>query len=890
MSCILLTGFCQAGYAQGVPGGKVVIPDTIPPAFMIQDSTGQVKEIRVRISPDSLNAKVEYGSVDSNYLDKIERRVYLFGKAYVRYQNMSITADYIVVDLDSSVATAEGRLDSVGKLAGLPHFKMGEEEFTAKKMRYNFRSRVGKIYEAVTQEGELYIHGEETKFVANADTLHHDDIVYGKDALITTCTAEHPHFGIRASKVKIVPNKLAVIGASHLEIFGVPTPLWIPFGFYPITTERKAGLILPRDYERSQEQGFGLRDVGYYIPLNENIDLKLLSDIYFNGTYALGVISNYNKRYKFKGNIELRYSNRISEASDSYERLSAKSFSIGIHHNQDSKSNPNQTLGGSIDIKSNGFQSRNYNDAASVLTNTYSSNFSYSRQFPGKPYSFSAAFTHSQNTNNHLVTFNFPDFRFRLNRIYPFLNKSRVGPEQWYEKIALVYAGSVLTQMNTTDTTLFDKTAWQNYQYGAQHRVNASLNFNALKYFNLTPSVDYGETWFFKTTDHRYEFNAADTNFVKVDTIWNPDHTVFYLQPDTISYGKVVDTLVSGFQPFRTFSASISMSTQIFGLIQFKKGWLRGIRHVIKPSIGLSYAPESPSDYYQYVKWSEQYPDSLKKYSRFTGLLYGASPTDVKQANINYSITNLFEAKYFNKRDSTDKKLKLFDNINVGGSYNMAAEKFKWSPINISGTTRFFKGITTFSVGATYSVYAIDQNRQLINKSYLEESGHLLRFDNLRMRFSTRLSYADIKNIFTPGQTKTEPAAPKPNHGPVNLQDEFLNLLSNFTISHDLYISRIGRTGKDTTLITTNSVNMVGSMRVTPNWSVNFGNIGYDFRAKKITYPDIGLTRDLHCWQMTFSFQPDRNTYSFYIGVKPGTFDFLKYQKRRGIYDTGNQF
>jgi hypothetical protein len=659
-----------------------------------------------------------------------------------------------------------------------------------------------------------------------------------------------------------------------------------------VSNERKAGVILPRDYERSEEQGFGIRDLGYYLPVNENIDLKLLTDIYFNGTWGAGVISNYNKRYKYQGTIELRYSNRISEPPDSYEKLSAKSYSIVARHNQSDKANPYQRLGGSIDIKSNDFQSRNYNDATSVLTNTYSSNFSYSRQFPGKPYSFSAAFRHSQNTNTHVVTFNAPEFDFRLNRIYPFKNKHRIGPEQWYEKIAFVYAGSARTQLITTDTTLFDQAAWQNYQYGAQHRANASLNFNALKWLNFTPSLDYGETWFFKTRDQELFFDPNDTNFVRTDTVFipggGPDD--YYLQKDTVSYGKVTDSLVSGFTPFRTFSANISMSTQLYGTMQFKKGWLRGIRHVMKPSIGFSYMPQSPDDYYNYSEFSVLYPDSLQRYNKFAGLLYSASPVDVKQMNLTYSITNIFEAKYFNKRDSTDKKLKLFDNINVNGSYNFAATKNQWSPIGISGTTRLFKGVTTVSLGATYSVYALDQNRQLTNTAYLITDGHLLRFDNLRLRFSTRLSYEDIKSIFSPTKSSTpENNNPRPR-GPVNVQDEFLNLLNNFTIAHDFYVTRVGRTGRDTTLITTNTINLVGNMRVTPNWSVRFGNIGYDFRAKKLTYPDIGLTRDLHCWQMTFNFQPDRNTYSFWIGVKPGTFDFLKYQKHRGNYDAGNQF
>ncbi|HZV44149.1 MAG TPA: putative LPS assembly protein LptD, partial [Saprospiraceae bacterium] len=846
-NCLFLLGLSGTGLGQIQPIFITTPIDTIPEESETQDSTVRVQEIHVQISPDSLDAKVDYGSVDSNYLDKTERRVHLFGKAYVRYKDMSITADYIVIDLDSSIATAVGRKDSLGKLVGIPEFKMGAEDFKAKKMRYNFRTRIGKVYEAVTQEGELYIHGRETKFVANADTVHHDDILYAKGALITTCTADEPHFGIRASKVKTIPDKLAVIGSSNLEVFGVPTPLWIPFGFYPVTNERRAGLILPRDYERSETQGFGLRDVGYYLPLSENIDLKFLSDIYFNGTYGLGVVSNYDKRYKYRGSVELRFYNTITEPRDSYEKLSSKSFKIVVNHAQSDKANPNQKLGGRIELQSNGYQKTNFNDATSVLTNTYRSAFNYSRQFPGKPYSFSAAFSHSQNTNTHIVTIDAPELNFNLNRIYPFRNRNRIGPEQWYEKIAFQYSGLARTRMTTTDTTLFDKKAWQDYQYGAQHKMSTSLSFNALKYFNITPSMNYGETWFFKTQDNYFHFDPDDPDFVRYDTIRIPDSDTFYLQPDTINYGRVEDTLVSGFQAHRSFSAGISMSTQLFGLIEFHNGWLRGIRHVIKPSVGFSFSPASPSSYYEDVQWSLLYPDSTRQYSRFNGLLFGASP-NVKQANINYSITNLFEAKYFSKRDSTDKKLKLFDNINIGGNYNLAADTLKASPIGINGNTRFFKGITTVTVGATYSVYSLNAAGRIYNTTYYKTTGHLLRFDNLRLRFSTRLSYQDIKSIFNPSRsTVSENNTNRPS-GPVNVQDEFLNLLNNFTISHDFFVVRTGRVGKDTTMITTNTVNLVGSMRVTPNWSVNFGNIGYDFRAKKVTYPDIGLTRDLHCW------------------------------------------
>ncbi|HQW25963.1 MAG TPA: putative LPS assembly protein LptD, partial [Saprospiraceae bacterium] len=386
---LILSVMVSPGHAQDTLINKALLKGLIDSLFedtIVHQPPAITRNPEIFMSPDSLDATVEYGSADSNYLDNVTRKVHLFGDAYVRYKDLSLKADYIVVDLDSSIATAEGLLDSVGKLAGIPEFKMGEESFTAEKMRYNFVKRKGIIYNALTKEGDLTIHGEKTKFVAGGLVDGpDDDILYGSRALITTCDHPEPHFGIRASKVKTIPDKLAVIGSSNMELFGVPTPIWLPFGFYPVSETRSAGLILPRDYERSPQLGFGIRDIGYYFPVSDWADVKLLADIYFNGTYGLGIASNYAKKYKFRGNVALRYSYRITEPSNDYRENVEKSFSIRLTHNQDTKANPYQTIGGSINIQSNDFESLNYNDAQSALTNTYSSNFNYSRTFAGKP-------------------------------------------------------------------------------------------------------------------------------------------------------------------------------------------------------------------------------------------------------------------------------------------------------------------------------------------------------------------------------------------------------------------------------------------------------------------------------------------------------------------------
>jgi hypothetical protein len=881
-----------AGYAQDPtynPLKAKYLADSVRyDTFVPQHSAPTDKSALIVMSPDSLDATVEYGSADSNYLDNQTRKVHLFGDAYVRYKDLSLTADYIVVDLDSSIATAHGLPDSIGKMAGLPEFKMGDESFTAEEMRYNFVKRKGIIYNAVTKENDLTIHGEKTKFVAaNDDAGQEDDILYGSRALITTCDHPEPHFGIRASKIKTIPDKLAVIGASNMELFGVPTPIWLPFGFYPVSEKRTAGLVLPRDYERSPQWGFGIRDIGYYFPIGDWADMQVLGDIYFNGTWGLGLVTNYAQRYKFRGNLAVRYSYRVSEVTNDYRENVEKSFSIRLTHNQDPKANPYQTIGGSINIQSNDFESINYNDAQSALTNTYSSNFNYSRTFPGKPYSLTASMNHSQNTQSHQVIINAPDVNFRLNRIYPFKNDKRLGPEAWYEKIAFQYAGSAKAQIIGTDTTLFDPMTFENAQYGAQHKANASMNLNAGN-INITPSVDYGTTWFFKTRDRMFVFDPNDPDFVTNDTVYYPDGTGYLIIPDTISYGKVESELTPGFEVFRSLSASVNMNTQFFGTILFNKGWLRGVRHVIKPNIGFSFAQPSPDSYYQDVNVHVLYPDSTQKFSRFDNLLYSVRPTMQRQANLNYSFTNLFEAKYFSSKDSTEKKLKLFDNISVGGSYNFAADSFEFSPLNISGNTRLFKGITTFSIGASYSYYGLKSNGKLNQQLYLETDNKLLRFDNLRLRFSTRITYGDIKKLFE-GEPLDDSSRPGIRRGP-DARSKFEELFSGFSINHEFGFVLMDTPTRNESMVTTNNINMIGGIELTPNWSLYFGNIGYDFLTNQITYPDIGIARDLHCWQLSFNWQPTRGTYAFNINVKPGTFEFIKVPYKRGNYDSSGGF
>lgn len=350
---------------------------------------------------------------------------------------------------------------------------------------------------------------------------------------------------------------------------------------------------------------------------------------------------------------------------------------------------------------------------------------------------------------------------------------------------------------------------------------------------------------------------------------------------DTLDYGPTIEEYRSGFTPFRRVTGAISMNTQLSATIQMKKGFIRGLRHVFRPSFSYSYTPATKDEVYKaYVRNDIRDPMSMDSFSIFEGTAQSVRPITQEAQLFSYSFNNIFEAKYFSKKDSTEKKLKIFDNLIINGSHNFAAKEFRWSKVRMRATTRFFKGATTFSLNAVFDPYSLDPETGLrIHEFYFDTEGKLLRFEQLQIRFATRLTIAKIKEIFSGDKSEKNNNNGKQNAGKKSGsggQSEFADLFNGFSFNHNFLMTRIGRTGRDTTIIGTHTINMRGTMKLTPKWSITVGNIGYDFRSNRLTYPDIGFLRDLHCWQMSFHWQPTRGTYSLTIGVKPGSFDFLK--------------
>lgn len=845
------------------------------------------------LSKDAIDGEVKREAMDSSLtlLEEGNRKYFLFGNAKVAYQDINLEAGIIELNFDNDLIIARPIADSSGTMVNYPKFNDGTQEFTADSIKYNYKSGKGKVYNMRTNQDDIQIIGQETKFIRNMtkDTTK-GDIVNTAKAIFTTCTHPEPHFGIKSNKVKIIPNKLAVVGPSNLEIMGIPTPIAFPFGFIPLKTGRKTGLIFPNDYEYSPQLGFGLRGVGWFFPLGDHLNLTVTSNIYLKGSYGFNVASNYNKRYKYAGNLNLGFDSRKTENLEDGSFSRSNAFSIRFSHRQDRRAHPTNTFGGSVNIQTNNFQGRVFNDAQNVLNSQLSSNLNFSKNWTDKPMSFSVGLNHSQNTQSQEMTINFPNAKFLTQSIYPF--RKAGGKETWYENTVIRYNAELKNRIQTPDSLLFSQQTIENAQLGMRQQVNLSNSFKILKNFNFNPGANYEEVWYMKTLDKT--FNGE--NSIRVDTIYNADSTAFNLDTTFLNYGEVNTDTLNGFASYRTYSLSAAVNTRIFFTYENTKGFLRGVRWEMRPTLSFNYSPNYlATDYFREVQTDTRFPEDTDTYSIFDGNIFGAPPRQEEQMAIGYSINNIFQAKTWSKRDSMVKKTKLIDNIVITGRYNFAADSLQWSPISARTTIRLFKGVTNVGLTSTFDPYKKNSSGRRINE-WTGFKGILpFRFDQATLRFNSNLTVSKIRELFQGAEeevvTDVREARGRNQQRSLAEGEDLLSLFEDFRISHNMAFRwTTDGTGNAKMDITTNALNLRGNIQLTKNWGINIGNFGYDFVRNGLSYPSLGLSRDLHCWQMNFNWAPTRGTYNFTIQVKPGTLDFIKVPYQRNNYDTFTQF
>ena len=938
--CFLTATACiVAGYAGFVPASSTVaheaaaLPDTaadtVPPAdttllpvlpadtariaprdtvadslarrhTLVNDSvpTDTARTDTVKTRKPGIDAPVEYEAADSMVYDAETGMAFLYGKAKVSYLDMTLDAARIAMNLDSSLVHAEGQPDSTkaGSLDGRPVYKQGSDQYDSDRMSFNFKTKKGFIQNTATTQGNGFVQSQKSK---RTD----DGTLYLEHAKYTTCDAKHPHFYVSLSRAKVRPGKEMVSGPAYLVVEDVPLPLAIPYAFFAFNKKYSSGFIMP-SYGDETSRGFYLRDGGYYMALNDYMDLKLLGEIYTKGSWGISAETNYTKRYRYRGNLYFSYLRTVEGEKNMPDYAVTKSLKVQWTHTKDSKASPNTSFSARVNFASENYERKNLESMYNPLSYTQStraSSVSFSHTFPDIGLTISGSGNLTQNMRDSSIAVTLPDLSISLSRFYPFRRKHQVGKERWYEKISMSYTGQMSNSITTKEDRLLKSNLIKDWRNGMQHRIPVDATFQLFKYLNISPTFSFRDLMY----------------ATRINRSWDREKQV-----------EVADTTY-GFYNLYDWNMGVSANTTLYG---FYKPWKKlfgdkiiAIRHVFKPTVSFSYAPDFTTSHYGYVKYYEKVDAQGNvtnvKYSPYAGNLYGY-PSGTKQGMVTMSISNNLEMKVKSDRDTTgERKISLIDELSGTLSYNFAAKTQPWSNLSTRLRLKLSKSYT-FSMAAVFATYAykFNENGQVVTSDRTEWSyGRFGRFQGM----SQNLSYTFDNKTWSKLMNKLHGRRDNESTEDTGGDDDDDTELEDANVDPDLLAARKGGKEKkkqkakvdadgymafslpwSLTLsygITmaedrskqinvrrmrypysfTQSLNASGYLRISEGWNISFSS-GYDFKQHEISMTTMSLSRDLHCFEMTASvvLKP-YSSFNFTFRARASELaDALKWEKR----------
>ena len=836
--------------------------------FALPDSSRTL----LKISTDAIDKQVTY-SAPGGYIfnDLVNKKATIVKNGIVNYGDIEIKADSIIFDMETNEVYAVGIVDSLGNITGKPEFKSGSEEFKSDTLRYNFRTKKAIVKEIVTQQDEGYLRSEVTKLLEDGTSNVYKNTY-------STCDLDTPHFYIKLQKAKLYPKKKIVSGPGNLVLEGIPLPLYLPFGYFPIQTKEAAsGIRIPKVHYEA-ERGYALTDGGYYFAINDYFDLSVTGSIFTNGSWLANAQTTYNKRYRYRGNLSFSYAKNISGHKGLPDESSSKNYSLGWNFSQDAKARPGSRFSASVAMSSSEYDRNNSYNLNDHITTQRQSSISYSKSWAGTPFNFSASMNHSQNVKNKTVSLNLPKMSFNASRIYPLKGKKQAGPAKWWQELSFQYSASLDNQVSTYDSLLFTNDTWSRMRNGFTHEAPLSFQLRPFKNFSISPSLSYKGVLYTQ----------------KVERIWDPDlNTVVYDTLRGTFYGQALNP-----------SISAGYSPQIFGMYDLVNPDSRvdAVRHVMKPSVSFSYVPSFSgltSEMYRQVQI-----DTIGRttdYSIYDGNIYGTPSLSRESGNVSFSLTNILEAKVFERNDTTGKpkKVSLIDNFGMSTSYNIFADSLNWSPISMVMRTTLFKTMNV-SANANFSLYGLDSKGRQTGTFYFEQTGKLMRLNqvsvSLDFSVSDLLKGKDKKKAASPpaggmrpasgladAGSGTEPVPGAPAGGSEFDEYGYMKFEAPWSmdVSYSLSYSKASLTSNISQALT-----MRGHVQLTKKMNITYST-GYDFKAKEITMTQLSFTRDLHCWNMSFNWVPNGNMkmWEFAIRVNASVLQDLKYERRKDYHD-----
>jgi len=836
-----------------------------------------------KASQNAIEQRITYNATGLRRVDLINKKVILSDNAVVTYGDIEIKADSIVFNMETNQLFAIGRRDTAGKITGKPVFKEGSQVIETDELTYNFKTKRALAKNIITKQDQGLLHSEFTKLLEDGTSNIYKNTY-------STCDADTPHFYINLKKAKVYPGKKFISGPGNLVLEGIPLPLVLPFGFFPIQTKKAAsGILIPR-FGEERARGYSLTDGGYYFAINDYFDLLLQGSFYANGTWISSATTNYSRLYKYKGNLSFNYASNIAGHKGLPDYTKSTNYKLGWTYSQDPKASPGSRFSASVNMSSSGYDKTNSYTVADHVSTQRQSSISYSKSWVGTPFNLSASVNHTQNVKNKTIDLNLPKVAFGVSRIYPLKSKKSAGPAKWYQELQLSYSAALDNRISTTDTLLFTSEVWKNMKNGFKHDIPLSFQIHPFKNFSISPSVTYSGVMYTQ----------------KIVKRWDPE----YYNKSTDQYlPSVVNDTLRGIFYGQALNPSFSASynPQVFGMYTFKpESRVQGIRHVIKPSIGFSFVPKLEglsSKMYRQVQIDTTGKKFSPLYSIYDGNIFGTPSLSQKSGNISFSLVNIVEAKVFARDDTTGKanKVKIIDNFGINTSYNIFADSLNWAPVSMAIRTTLLKNIN-ISANSNFSLYGIDSKGKPIGTFAVSQNGKLMRLTN----FSTSLDFS-LSDLL---KGKKEKSAPAKSQGEVNQRnsglvgansnqipdtkkgpddivfDEFGYPVFNVPWSlHLSYSLSYTKTITKPTISQTLSFN--GNLNLTKNMTITYTS-GYDFTGKKVTMTQIGVSRDLHCWVMNLNWVPNGSMqmWNFTIRVKASVLGDLKYERKKDFHDT----
>ncbi|MES2776724.1 MAG: putative LPS assembly protein LptD [Bacteroidota bacterium] len=802
------------------------------------------------LSKDSLEAPINYSAEDSGVLDIPGKKFFLYGKANAKYQTLDITAAVIEIDNQHQVAKAYGVKDSSGFTIGSPVMIDGEMTSQMDSVFYNLKSQKGLTKKTLTKQGEMYVYAAVIKKVS-------ENTYFASNGRFTTCNLDTPHFAFRTKKMKLITNKWAYSGLTYPEVEGIPIPVGLPFGIFPLSQGRHSGFLAP-SFSATQNFGYGLEGLGYYKVLSERLDVTVRTNIYSYGGHMVNVVPSYRKRYRYSGGLNITYQHTKLNFKGDPDYYTGNTYSLGWNHSMDSKARPGVTFGANVNISSSKFNQNVANNPVLNYNNTLTSAIQYSKTWSQGKYNLQVSGTHSQNNNLHLYNISLPNINFNATTFFPFKKEERIGEEKWYEKFGISYSGQIQNQFAFYDTVNYPQTRGKSFfkyvldttQWGATHSIPITLALPSMGVFQVSPGISYSERWFGQ----------------KILMSWN-------------QVRKKVDTLqVRGFFAQRQASASLGLQTGIFGTFNFKKGDLVAIRHTIRPNVSLNYTPDLSRKFYY-----ESQIDTLGNKLSFNSITGGAGFAPGPFGGMSFGINQQVEAKVKDKTDSSGKatkKIRLIDNISINSGYNFFAQGDTCQLSDISmymGTTLFDK----ISITASTSLVPYEQNKygQRTRKyAWAGDKFKLGNINNLSLSMSTSLASKkkdDKKKEEEEARKDSDYYNPEEDY---QQQEYIRNHPAEFTdfdvpwtvsLSFSLNISKQPKPDySGFTSVTTANLNVNGDFSLSPKWKL--GGSGYiDARKFSIEQFSMFISREMHCWQLSINVTPVGLYPSFNISFNP---------------------